>query len=44
MIAHANSSVFSSHVDPLQAARGIFSAVFFAAVVWGLVVAACLCL
>lgn len=38
-----SSSVFTRQIDPLQAARGIFSAVFFAAIIWGLIVAACLC-
>lgn len=37
------SSVFARSIDPLQAVRGILSAVFFAAVVWGVIVAAWLC-
>lgn len=38
-----SSSVFTRQIDPLQAARGIVSAVFFTATIWGLIVAAWLC-
>jgi hypothetical protein len=39
-----SSSVFTRHIDPLQAIKGIVVGVFFAGIVWGLIVAAWLCL